>query len=521
MPQAVPGQAWFTGPGMTHPLADPALAQALISRHSTGDAVAVLDRIGSWVGELDALSEVALTQRFEVLDLLDRHAKNHQIGLVPEYLESARLRKLSESALWATSFGFWKAIGDAYLHCLDRYQANPAGETGFVPRLPILVGRILRTLTLQLKWTLLRHGQVDPHLWQTLGRCFRFAEEGEFASLRIAVYQSRHGESSAREELLKMLMLSISAPDALAPVQQHIAERIIAYFGDRFELSRLPAEGRVFMFDLAEGSAPKRFRNISRPPTLARFFGPGSEVRAALAVLQEDLTRLGALPPYFGIGPNYARDDIAAVLDHLARCWTDDSPARLARRQESTASLTVVPGLADNARWLTQLLTTSRAPLATPPSADTWQVCDASEHGCGAQINGRPPEWLGIGVLIGVRTGETGSVRMAIVRRILDDATDRHRIGLQLLGDAAAPVALFPPGATHAGDPARTGEAALLLSSRLDADSVIELLVRAEGIGDNKALQMRFLDRIHRLEPVRTIEKGRGFRLASFRIAAG
>jgi len=521
------GEPWFSGPGMKHPLTDLDAARSMIAKHSTGDAVAVLGRITRWIEELSALPELSIEHRFAVLDLLDQRAKNHQISLIPEYLETARLRKLSEGALWTASFGFWKAIGDAYLNCLEYYQNHPEISAKWsatmaeepLATLPILTGRTLRALTLQLKWTLLKHGHVDAGLWRNLGRTYLFAENHGFADRRVAVYQSRHGESSARQEFLKMLMLAMSAPEALDPARQHIAERIIAHFGDRFVLARAPGEGQNFFFDLATGAPPARARIGTLAPMQPCYFGPGREVYEALGSLGADVARLGSLPPFFALGPGFTREQIDAVLAHLSRSWADEAPARHGHRQESAQSLLVVPGLADNVRWLAGMIEAGSAAVAPPASADTWQVSDASEQGCGALIIGSPPEWLAIGALIGIRDEHHKTCRMAIVRRTHQDPGEQFRVGLQLLGDAAAPVALFPLAATLATNRALPGEPALLLNSRPGPDDIVELIIRGDGVADGKAVQMRFIDRVHRLEPVSTIESGRGFRWASYRVS--
>lgn len=520
MQKLASGVEWFTGPGMKHPLAVPDTARRLIAKQTAGgDAAAVLRRFTEMIDELDRLPDVTLNVRFEVLDLLDGHAKHHQIALVPEYLETARLRKLSEGVLWKTSFDFWKVIGDAYLHCLYRYLTLVDPPPEFEDRLPVLVGRILRSLALQLKWTTLRHGRVDESMWKDLGRSYLFAESRNFASRRVAVYPSRHGESSAREELLKVLMFTVAAPDALTPVQQHIVERIVAHFGARFEISAQPSRHCAFAFDLATGKPPTRGWKGAPAALLVRHFGPGEAVDG-LNELRTYLARSGSLPPFINVGGSFPREQVDAALQHLARCWSEQPPTRLAEREADRSRLTVVPGLSDNVRWLSDVLDAGRLDVATPDSAVTWQTSDASAGGCGARCAGGLPDWVAIGVLLGLLDERKTVCRMGIVRRIIDDGGDgeppgqdeQHRIGLQLIGDAAAPVALFPAAATHAADPARAGEGAILLSSRPDGESNIELLVRRDGVAVAKAMQLRFLGRVYRLETVRVIEHGQGYR---------
>lgn len=508
---------WFTGPNTKHPLADPATAKILVSRHSGGDSVAVLATITGWVHELMALPEVPLADRFAVLDLLDAHAKNYQINLVPEYLETARLRKLTEGVLWKTSFDFWTAIGDAYQACLDRYQSAPPPGREFDELLPVLVGRIIRSLTLQFKWALLRHERVEQKFWQDLGRTYLFAESREFANRRIAVYTSRHGESSASVELLKILMLAISGPDALSPVHQHIAERIIAHFGDRFVLSIMPQAAATFDFDLASGKPPTRKTQDKPTPLLLRHFGPGA-ANEGLEELTGYLRRTGGLPPYINFGQPVERTQASAVLNHLSRCWADTPVPRQGKRQELVTDLTIVPCLIENTRCLTRLMEGDDI-AAAPDIAERWQACDTSAKGCGAILPQAPGDWVAVGTLVGIHSENESTYRMAIIRRIISEAPGQHRVGMEFVGDSAAPVALFAAAATHAADQSRPGEAAVLVSRRPDPRGIIELLGRHDGMIGADKLQMRFRDQVFKLERVDLIEHTPGYRHASYRLS--
>lgn len=509
---------WFSGPKTKHPLADPVTAKVLVSRHSGGDSVAVLARITGWVHELMALPDVPLADRFAVLDLLDAHAKNYQITLVPEFLETTRLRKLTEGLLWTTSFDFWTAIGDAYQACLDTYQANPEPGGEFDDLLPVLVGRIIRSLTLQFKWALLRHQRVDQKFWQDLGRTYLFAESREFATRRVAVYASRHGESSASTELLKILMLAISGPDALTPVHQHIAERIIAHFGDRFVLSIMPQAACVFDFDLAGGKAPTRNTQDNLTPLLVRHFGPGA-ANEGLEELTGYLRRTGTLPPYINLGHPAERTQVSFVLNHLTRSWADTPVPRQGKRQELATELTIVPCLIESAGCLTRLMDGGSMAAAAPEIAERWLACDASTKGCGAILPQPPSDWVAVGTLVGIHSENASSYRMAIIRRIISEDPSQHRIGMEFVGDSAVPVALFAAAATHAADRNRPGEAAVLVSRRPDPRGMIELLGRHDGILGTDSLQMRFRDQVFKLELVDMIEDTPGYRRASYRLS--
>jgi cyclic-di-GMP-binding protein len=511
------GRDWLASASAAHPLSDVANLERLIAKLSTSDSMAALQSIIGWAEEAIGVPGFSIQHRFALIDLLDRTAKNHQLRLVPQYLEGPRLKKLSESRLWSTSFNFWRVMGEAYLDLMERFQAAEAGGDDFRRNLPAVVGRALRSLTVQLKWTVLRYDRVEERLWRDLGRAYLFAESQGFAPKRSAVYPGSHGESSAREELLKALMMTVSAPDALTPVQQHVAERLVAHFGSRFALHPTPGPGCVFSFDLSMHVPPTRARKGAVAMPMLRYFGPGT-AGEGLHELIAHLRHHERLPPGVHIGGDFPRDIVVSVLDHLSRCWADTPVARRGKRRDLINRLTVIPGLVDIHQWLDAVVADAEAGDAPPAVSESWVVSDASDGGYGAVVPAQTGDWLQVGALVGVR-GETSDFgRLAILRRLSQDDAGQWRVGMELIGDVAVPVNLFPQAAKNALDPDRFGEPAILVTRHPGEDRAIEMLLRPGAFPVLRELQMRFRDRLHRITFLRTVEHGNNYDRIMFRL---
>lgn len=477
----------------------------------------MLNKITGWVLEINAIPNFPLQHQFDVLDLLDRFAKGHQLNLVPEYFDTPRMRKLSESQIWTTSFAFWKALGEGYLRCLERFQAADEAAKEFRSQLPLVVCRILRSLALQLKWMLLRYASVEERIWRDLGRAYLFAASWGFSAKRSIVYPGAHGETTAQEEMLKALMLFVSAPDSLSPVEQHIAERIVAHFGNRFAMHTTPGPGCTYSFDLSMHVPPVRSGKESGPAPLLRFFGPGTAPEGLREIATHVLEQ-GSLPPNVNLRGNFDLKQVGKVLDHLGRVWADAPQSRRRKRRDAVTRLTVVPGLIESVHWLERLFDTGDVEGATPSHSESWVVFDMSDNGCGAVLPAQPGDWLTIGALVGVR-GETAAVcRMGVLRRIASDAYGQQRIGMELIGTAAIPVTLFPANASHVADTAQPGDPAILISYAPDAQGEIELLLRPGSFIHVKQLQLRFRDRSYRLEFVRSIDRTKEYNRSVFRL---
>lgn len=310
-----------------HPFADADSLKALIAQLPSEDSQAVLSRIGDWLREIERIPGLTLAQQFELLDMLDRLAQMHQLNLVPAYLDTPRMRKLVESQLWGASFDSWQQIGNAYLACLERFQATQDASAELRQILTLIVCRALRALGQQLKWTLLRYGRVEGQVWRDLGRAYLLAGNWNFATRRVAIYPGRQHESCAQAELLKALMLYMSAPESLSPVQQHITERLIAYLGGCFALHATSGPGCSHAFDLSMHLPPIRGgRRVLSPAPLLRFFGPGT-ASSELHELRELLDTRRSLPAAIGLAREFEPREIRLVIEHLLRCWSDNPPA--------------------------------------------------------------------------------------------------------------------------------------------------------------------------------------------------
>lgn len=518
MSTAKPGQIWPIELQSTHTPAHAERWVRLADQLPQGDSQTVLRKITEWLAEIVQTPDIPLQQQLDAIDRLDRIAKSHQLNLIPAYLDTPRMRKLSESRLWTASFGFWQALGDAYLHCLERFQAAEEGAKDFRHNLPMVTCRILRALTVQLKWTLLRYARVEDRIWRDLGRTFLLASNWGFSTRRSTIYPGSHGETTAQEELLKALMLTISSPDALTPVQLHVAERIVAHFGNRFALHTTSGPGCTFVFDLSMHTAPARSRKGASPTPLLRFFGQGTATEF-LNLMIEHLQQHGSLPPdTTQLGSTVDPAIVESVLQHLARCWSDTAVARRGRRQEIVTRLTVVPGFGATAGWLKEMLDKDTVEIDNPHESESWIVLDSSDDGCGALIPALLADWLAIGTLVGLRRETATECRMGILRRISPDIYDQHHVGIQHLGEQAVPVELFPATAKSAENPAHAGEPAILISRRPDSRGIIELLMKPGSFNYAESLQMRYIDRLYKIDKVGLVEKGNDYKRVAYRL---
>jgi hypothetical protein len=476
------------------------------------DSFRVLDESANWLDSISDTEGFTLDYRLELIDLLDRGGKYHAAKLAQEYLDAPRLQKAYEARLWNASFGYWRALGAAYLRCIEQYQAR--GGKAARKDLVLIAARALRCLGVQLKWLSLRYGRIEERIWRDLGRAYLFAEAEGLAAQRAAIYSGAHGESSARDEFTRALMLAMSAPDGLNPIAIHVAERIIAHLGGEFPVQAAPDAGCRFHFDLNMHRPPARVSSATRSSAMIRYFGPGPAARS-LRQLALDVAEKGGVPEVLGLGKKVEQAQVGPVLAHLEQYWADRPPVRGASRSELATRITVVPGFSSIVRWVEVVMDKSSLEFSDPESAESWIVFNTSEGGYGAIVPAARSDWLAIGGLVGIRAETADTCCVGVVRRLTRDQYNQRRVGIQTLGTVAVPVTLHSVGSD--GQAGSKGMPALLLSRTPDRNGEISLLLRAGGYANNKDVRMQLRD-TYLLAPAVLKESGEDYDWARFRV---
>ncbi|MBI4191634.1 MAG: hypothetical protein HY525_13975 [Betaproteobacteria bacterium] len=509
--------ALFGGGKPDHPMADIKQAKKLISELPANDSLKALDEVTFWLDSVSRTEGFRLDYRFELFDLLDQAAKTHQRKLGQEYLATDRQEKFRENKLWNTLFEFWKMLGDAYSQCVEQFQAGASGAGAIKKDLSAIIARVLRTLTLQLKWIMLRYGPVVDRVWGELGRLYLFAEAKGMPTVSVAIYPGAHGQGTVQQEFLKAMMLGISSTDGLTPIKQEIAERTVAHFGSLFTLQAKPAAGCNYYFDLSMRKPAARVQKSIEPNPTTRYFGAGKALPALQQLIQEIKTK-GGVPSHVNLGGTYDADLVLSVMQHLAMYWSDSPPARNSERRKIATRMTVVHGFRNMLRSVAPAADDISLDFQAQDGSESWIVENVSDGGFGAIIPQVKGDWIKVGNLLAVQTETAQFWGAGVVRRITRDEFQQRRVGIQVLSSAVIPVKLSPAGNVSSFNATREGDSALLLSTAPDNNGEIALLLRAGSFTPGQALEMNVRGRQYYLMPSKMAEGGDDFDWAKFKV---
>lgn len=500
---------WIVGSKVDHPLADLKQARALVAELPAYDCLKSLDEITQWLESLSGAEGFRLDRLYEVIDLLDSAAKNHQRKLVHDYLGMSRQQKAQESRLWTAGFDFSKALSDTYLLFVKHYDSGAAGASAVKKQIPVVVARALRSLSLQVKWVMLRYGPFEARLWGSIGDLYRHAEAGGYINTPLEIYRGAHGSGTVQQEYLKVLMLWASSADVLPPLKQEIAERAVAYFANSFRLDKAPFPGAMYSFDPTRDRPPVRLFGDAEPAPSLHFFGPG-DARAKLADVVPALEKTGALPADFNLGSDYSGETVLGVLRHLALYWSDKPPARLSERRAATARITVVPGYFALLDELER--DDSDALNFTASNAESWVVENMSDNGYGALVPSTATDWIRVGELVGVQVEGASRWGVGIVRRVVRDEQRQYHVGIEIVSRTVILVRSSHEAASDA-------ENAMLLSTAPDTNGEVGLVMRAGRFDPGSGVEIAVRDKSYRFTPSRMIDAGDDFDWAAYKVA--
>ncbi len=484
-----------------HPLADIKSAQTLLEGLPKQDALKYLPELTGLIESLRELSDMRVDQQFEVLRLLDETARPFERKLAREYFSTATLSTFQENRLWAALEGFYSELELAYAFILQRYRNGDKGASSIKPVLALLAGRGIAAIAGKLKYGAARYARIAPELWQHLAACYAQAEAQQCVDERVSLYAGI-GNTTVRCEFASTLMWYACSANNLKRIQLHLAERISANLSKYFTVSADNEQGVLYTLDLHQPAAPARASADTAVREGLRFVGI-TDVKTPMDGLFKTLAK-NVVPDELNLGGTYDAELVRDVLQHLADSWVAAPRTRRNARHNINARLQVLNGFSN-------IVEQSDLGLSFGDTTSVvWQVADMSMGGfrCvlpAAQVNG-----LAIGALLGLKPEKIDTWGVGVVRRLGRDAENNLQVGVEILTNQMAGVALREQQAD-------SERPALWLNQAASDAGEARLLVGPDAFSGSRSLHMRMGDKNYLLMPLELVEKGEDYDLVRYR----
>ncbi|HKW36490.1 MAG TPA: hypothetical protein VJO54_01630 [Burkholderiales bacterium] len=499
----------FGGGKSDHPMADVKEARKIVDAIPGSDPFKALEDLNHWLESVRAWKGFAHDHRAQLVLLIDDAAQGHLRRLQRDYLSSPRLSKYQENRLWTTIRESYRESAIAFATCVDVFVTSQKGWEILKPSMALLTVRALHSLAGQMKWQYIRYGLQDVSLWGSVNKIYAFAEHRRYADARVALYADLPGDSSAREEFLKAVMLAVSSPDSLLPVEIELVERLVAHLIRTFKLTPDPQPDSNYGTDLAATLPPVRIGRSPEPAPPLRFFSAAAAVGQIRQLIQVVKTT-NAIPSSVNLGGSYEPGVVLEVLDHLAVNWSSQPPERKAPRHRVKSRVTITYGF----DGVLSALDPGGEALFDPEKIESWIVENVSSGGFGALVPQLRGDWLRIGCLLGLQPEGGSNWIVGVVRRFQRDMTQTGAVGIQTVGRAAVPAQVRlvsgPAGIS------RDTETAILLGP-LDSAPEAQLLLRTGVLAPGQNLQLEQDGRVYLLLPTGAMERGDDYDLVRCR----
>jgi hypothetical protein len=527
-----------------HPMHNIEEAERLLTGLSD-DPLKALEEVAAWLTTLTQAAGFRLATRFAVMRLVDETGQPIERDVNRLYLTPGALTEFERLQLWKIALQFWERLEHAYRLCLHEIQHNPKLLRAHNEDLPQLTVRIARALANQIRLAHMRYMPVREPLRQSLYDLYGAAEQAGYDNQRVTAYPDDAMPTTARQELLRAMLLETARPDSMPQRHTDITARATARYASACLFEQKPKAGCNWAFDLALPRPPELAIVATSPQATARYFGAG----AVIVKIEEVIKRLTSQPQDMEqrFGEEYTSQEKLDVMRRLTRYWGNQPPQPREKRSKITATIDVARGLAQAFRqiprapyrgWAELMIgldvkLKERLGIIVDPAAvnapEKWKQFDGSLRGLAAAIPRAGESHVRIGALCSLQMGNN-TWWIGVVRRLFRNDDEQLNAGIELLAKAAATVLLRRVG--HGGmsmqDWSKASDAsgndylnALLLNTGIAGRQVHELLLaRGEFIAGIVYEAMLGEHKQHfRLEEL--LEEGEDFARVKFAVVAG
>jgi hypothetical protein len=492
-----------------HPMADVREARKIVDAIPAGDPSKALEDLNHWLESVRAWQGFAPDHRAQLVHIIDEAAQGPLRKLQRDYLSSPRLSKFQENRLWSSIRGYYRQSAITFATCVDVFVTSQKGWEVLKPSMPLLTVLALRALAGQMKWQYIRYGLQDVSLWGSVSKIYAFAEHRKYADASVTPYAGTPGDSSAEQEFLKAVMLAVSSPDSLLPVEIELVDRLVAHLLGSFILTPVHQADTTYGIDLAATQPPVRVGRPPEPGPTLRFFSAGGAVNQ-IRQLIHIVKSTNAVPSSVNLGGNYEPQVVLDVLEHLALNWSAQPPERKAPRHRVKSRVTITHGF----DGVLSALDPGGEALFDPEKIESWIVENVSSGGFGALVPQLRGDWLKIGCLLGLQPEGGSNWLVGVVRRFQRDAVQQGAVGIQTVGRFSQPVPVRVVSG-QAGISQDT-ETAILLNP-IDSAAEVPLLLRTGVLAPGQNLQLEQAGKVYLLLPTGSMERGDDYDLVRCR----
>jgi hypothetical protein len=407
------------------PASKPAAAAGSLAGLRGADPAAALGELSGWL-EPTSGADPDPKARSEKLAQIEETGAAHVSALLAQYLANAAGTQAARESAWKSLIQYQSRLTQALCASAEALMRAAREDAALLPAGTASSARALHACRTFAKTCLVHYSSVPPKLWRLAYTVHARAEKAGCASPRGGARADHEHRTvtTVEQELLRLLMLPVSAPDMMAPEQIEIADRVTEQLGGEFTLRPPGVADNPFCFEPAGDASPRRSSGpLAQPgPAAARYFGAGM----GLDSLERIYKQLAAarVEDIKVFGMDIAPAAQLSAVQHLLTFWRADCPYTPPAHTRAAGSLEVTHRFAQVWQQLSQAhagareLSLADAQDGVPQAPETWELRDAGGNELGAEFSPQRGGWAKCGEVVGVSVRERGEHWVGMIRRM-------------------------------------------------------------------------------------------------------
>ena len=522
---------WIKKPesGAEDPMRSPASASALLAELRESDPVTALSELGGWLGSIRGAPDFDERARSEVLGLVQEAGATHVAKLLRQYLAVGADNEVVRETKWKAMYAYATRLAETLCVSAERLQGLAKSEPADLGAAAGGTVRALRACRTLVKVCLVHYVDVPPDLWRRAYAIHAGAEAIGCATTATRPHHSQRISTTATHDLLRLLLMDVAAPEALASEQIEIVDRVAEQLGADFTLRPPGVADNPFCFDPAGERPPRRAAPESESAG-ARYFGPGVGLDM-LVRLQKQMAAAGDKDPSpFGADiPAHAQ---LAAVEHLMLHWGPNPPRGAPAHSPAKGELRVVHGFAGVCKHLTdggapgasrglELASDDDVAFAPP---ETWTIRDGGGSEVGAEMPLPAANWARSGMLVTFSVAGRNEWWLGVIRRIHADVDKSAHVDIGCISRKPVAVSLRPQARgsgdaewqASAGTFAFVNVNAVLMPDASEASGTQNVLLPPDAWKPGRVYEARMPEGARELKLVRVLQRGEDFLRAEF-----
>ena len=336
-------------------------------------------------------------ERIDATGKIQEASAPHGSALLAEYLDDNAGSHAAHEALWKSLANYQTRLTQVL--CTVAAGALTADSAT----------QALRSVRSLVKLHLFHYASIPGKLWHIAYTIHTSAEKNGFATTPVPAHSSDHTMTSVEQELLRLLMLYMSAPDMLDAEQIEVADQATERLGAEFTLRQPGVADNPFCYDPTSSNPPQRAMGADVPAN-ARYFGPG--------IGHESLERLakqlgeGKLDDFKPFGKDLSPLEQSNAVQHLLTFWRADCPYAPPAHTPATGLIMVVHGYGHVWQHVSEgshggelsLLADS---ALMPQAPEVWELREEGGDELVAEVPQASRAWAKCGAVVGMTMNES------------------------------------------------------------------------------------------------------------------